>query len=207
MERRVRDETLRTALEAVRLQDSLAFFGNFLAGSESLRTFAGEGPLNTDDRPVVIFQAPRFAYAHQEPPYIRLLSLMKHLQPRPRDILQPAQNPAEVSRHERLAAYWEARQRFLKAGVGVEETNDPWKMLQVVREPLLTIVRQYQDFSPAYDPLLFLAQRLYRPNPPAARELLLELERANPQRQDARNLRESLLEKYRAGSEATTHGR
>ena len=138
LERRVQDDTLRAGLEAVRLQDSLAFFGNFLAASESLRAFAGEGPLNTDDRPVVIFEAPRFAYSHQEPPYVRLLSLMEHLQPRPRDILQPAQNPSEVSQHERLAAYWEARQRFLRAGVGVEETNDPWKMLQAVREPLLS---------------------------------------------------------------------
>ena len=42
LERRVRDDNLRTGLEAVRLQDSLAFFGNFLAGSESLRTFAGK---------------------------------------------------------------------------------------------------------------------------------------------------------------------
>ena len=53
----------------------------------------------------------------------------------------------------------------------------------------------------------FLARRLSRQDPLAARELLLELEQANPQRQDARDLRESLLEKYRAGSEATTHDR
>jgi spermidine synthase len=207
VERRVQDATLRAALEALRLRDSLALFGNFLAASKSLQAFAGEGPLNTDDRPVVIFEAPRFAYSHQEPAYVRLLSLMEHLKARPRDILQPAPTPSEISRHERLAAYWQARQRFLRAGVGVEETNDPWKMLQAVREPLLTIVRQCQDFTPAYDPLLLLARRLSRKYPLAAQELLLDLEQANPQRPDARKLQESLSEGKWAGSEGTTHGR
>ncbi len=194
LERRVQDGALHASLEYLRLQDSLALFGNFLAASDDLRNFAGAGPLNTDDRPVVIFEAPHFAYARQEPPSVRLLSLMEQLQPRPRDILQPAQKAPEVSQPERLAAYWEARRCFLRAGVGVENTQDPWKLLQAVREPLLAIVRRCQDFTPAYDPLLFLARSISRQNPLAARELLLDLERANPQRQDARKLRESLGE-------------
>ncbi len=192
VERRLQDDTLSEVLEALRLRDFLALFGNFLAAGKNLQTFAGEGPLNTDDRPVVIFEAPRFAYSHPEPPHVRLLFLMEHLKPRPRDILQPAQNPSEVGQHERLAAYWEARHCFLRAGIGVEGTNDPWKMLQAVREPLLSIVRQCQDFTPAYDPLLFLARRLYRQDPLSARELLQDLERANPQRPDAKRLQESL---------------
>ena len=187
---------LRADLENLHLQDSLALFGLFLAGSEDLRAFAGKGPLNTDDRPVVIFEAPRFAYAHQEPPAARLLALLKHLNPQPRDILRPAQSPAEVSRQERLAAYWQARQRFLLAGVGVEETNDPGKLLQTVRDPLLSLVRQDQDFSPAYDSLLVLAWRLSRTDPLAARELLLELEQANPKRPEAQQLRDFLAKKY-----------
>lgn len=196
LERRVQDGNLRAGLENLHLQDSLALFGLFLAGSEDLRAFVGEGPLNTDDQPVVIFEAPRFAYAHQEPPAARLLALLKHLNPQPRDILRPAQNPSEVSRQERLAAYWQARQRFLLAGVGVEETNDPRKLLQTVRDPLLSLVRRNQDFSPAYDSLLVLAWRLSRTDPLAARELLLELERANPKRPDAQQLRDFLAKKY-----------
>ena len=47
----------------------------------------------------------------------------------------------------------------------------------------MSIVRRDQDFSPAYDPLLVLAWRLARSEPLAARELLLELEQANPKRQ------------------------
>jgi spermidine synthase len=195
LEGHIQDDNLRASLEAMHLQDSRALFGLFLGGSEDLRGFAGKGSLNCDDRPVVLFEAPHFVYSHQGPPSGRLLALIKHLNPQPRDILQPAQNPSEVNQQKRLVAYWKARQRFLLAGARVEETDDPGKMLKAVRGPLMSIVRQDQDFSPAYDPLLVLAWRLSRIEPQAARELLLELEQANPQRQEARKLRESLLEK------------
>jgi spermidine synthase len=83
LKKQVHDSTLRDSLEAVHLPDSLALFGLFLAGSGDLQTFAGPGPLNTDDRPVVIFAAPRFVYSRQEPPSARLLALLQHLHPAP----------------------------------------------------------------------------------------------------------------------------
>jgi spermidine synthase len=195
LEKQVQDSHLRDRLEDVHLPNSLALFGLFLAGSGDLRAFAGPGPLNTDDRPVVMFTAPLFVYSRQEPPAARLLALLEHLHPQPRDILQTALTPAADSQQDRLASYWQARQRFLQAGVGVEEAADPRKMLAEVREPLLRIVRQDQDFAPAYDPLLVLAWRLSRTEPLAARDLLQELEQASPNRPDARKLREYLSEK------------
>jgi spermidine synthase len=200
LERRLQDDRLRASLEAVHLQNSLALFGLFLAGRDDLRAWAGTGPLNTDNRPLVVFEAPRFVYSPQKPAYVRLLALMERLKPRPRDLLQPALDPYEVKQQERLAAYWRARQRFLQTGVEVVETKDPRKFSQAVRQPLLAIVRQDQDFAPAYDTLLFLARSLYREDAAAARQLLLDLERANPQRPEARKLREVLLEQYCEGS-------
>lgn len=195
LEKQVRDSKLRDSLEAVQIPNSLALFGLFLAGSGDLQAFAGPGPLNTDNHPVVIFTAPRFVYSHQEPPSARLLALLQHLHPQPRDILQTNHTPTADRQQARLASYWQARQDFLQAGVGVEESADPRKMLAAVREPLLSIVRQDQNFAPAYDPLLALAWRLSRTEPLAARELLQELEQANPKRPDARKLREYLSEK------------
>jgi spermidine synthase len=192
LEREVKDCQMRDSLDALHLQDSLALFGLFLAGNGDLRAFAGPGPLNTDDRPVVIFVAPRFVYSRQEPPSARLLALLQQLHPHPLDILQADHTPAADRQQARLASYWQARQHFLLAGVGVEDTADPRKMLAAVREPLLSIVRQDQDFAPAYDPLLVLAWRLSQSEPLAARELLQELEQANPKRQDARKLLEYL---------------
>jgi spermidine synthase len=65
-------------------------------------------------------------------------------------------------------------------------------MLDQVQEPLLAIVRQSPDFESAYNPLLAMAQQLHKKNPDAARRLLIELEAANPNRQDARRMREYL---------------
>ena len=193
---RVQDGRLRGGLEAVRLQDSLALFGMFLAGPKGLRAFAGTGPINTDDRPVVMFAAPRFVYSRQQPPHVRLLALLEHLHPKPRDLLQLASGPAAADQDRRLAAYWEARRRFLQIGAGVEAAADPRKLLHTVQQPLLAIVRQCPDFTPAYDTLLILARRLYRGAPSASRELLRDLERANPRRPEAGKLKDALLAKY-----------
>ena len=65
-------------------------------------------------------------------------------------------------------------------------------MLATVKEPLLSIVRQSRDFEAAYNPLLGMAQGLYRIDPPAGERLLLDLEKANPYREEARRLRQGL---------------
>jgi spermidine synthase len=64
-------------------------------------------------------------------------------------------------------------------------------MLRQVQEPLLSIVRESPDFEAAYNPLLAMAKELHRKKPEAARQLLIELEGANPTRQDARRLQEN----------------
>ena len=100
---------------------------------------------------------------------------------------------AEAGAAARLASYWQARNQFLLAGIGIPPTNDARQMLKSVREPLLSVVRLSHDFAPAYDPLLILARRLYPIDPDESRALLLDLENANPVRDDARSLREHLF--------------
>jgi spermidine synthase len=65
-------------------------------------------------------------------------------------------------------------------------------MLAQVREPLLSIVRESPDFDAAYGPLIAMARQLHTINPDAAEKLLLELESANPERPEARWVRERL---------------
>ena len=72
-----------------------------------------------------------------------------------------------------------------KQGWGSGETDDLRKLLAQVREPLLEIVRQSRDFEAAYNPLLGMAQGLYRIDPPAGDRLLQDLEMANPYRDEA----------------------
>jgi spermidine synthase len=192
MEKRVTSKQLYRRLAALRLSNTYTLFGTFIAGPFDLINFAGKGPLNTDDRPIVIFKAPNYVYAGNEPAYVRLFALLDDLNPDPDQILQAASTVDERVTHARLRAYWTARNNFLHAGVGVRQTANVEQMLRQVREPLLAIVDESPDFEAAYDPLLFMARQLYRINPDAAMHLLIQLEAANPIRQDAGRLKEYL---------------
>ncbi|TSA07028.1 MAG: spermidine synthase [Deltaproteobacteria bacterium] len=193
LDHRIHDATLRGKLHSLRLNDSYALFGNFLAGREDLAVFAGAGPLNTDDHPVITFAAPRFIYTWPQPASGRLISLINTFKPQPEQLLESPHNVVEAAVAERLTSYWQARNQFLLAGIGITPTNDPRQLLKSVREPLLSVVRLSHDFAPAYDPLLILARRLYPIDPYQSRALLLDLENANPVRDDARSLREHLF--------------
>jgi spermidine synthase len=186
LEKRVRDANLAQKLRDLRLHTNFNLFGCFLAGASELRRFAGYGPLNTDNRPLVTYQAPRFAYANTEPIYRPLFALLDFFQTVPEQVVAPARDARETGFQRRLAAYWTARNDFMKLGAGVRETDDVRELLSQVKEPLLAIVRVSRDFDLAYTPLLMMAQRLAKIDPKAAEQLLTELGRANPDRRGDR---------------------
>jgi spermidine synthase len=191
--RRLRDPSLLSELRRERLDTRFELFGGFLAGPEELRAFAGEGPANTDDRPIVLFEAPRFTYEEgAAPPEARLLALIDAFHPRAGQAWG-RRVAGEAGDAARLEAYWAARDRFLHAGAGVEETRDVQRLLRAVEEPLLEAVRLSPDFGAAYNPLLAMAYQLYGTDPGEARSLLLELESANPARPEAEGLRRRLF--------------
>lgn len=53
IERRLADPAVRTALEPVGIRTVHDVLGLFDAGPDTLRAFVGEGPILTDDRPMV----------------------------------------------------------------------------------------------------------------------------------------------------------
>jgi spermidine synthase len=186
--RRIKDPLLSDRLKRLRLSSPYELFGCFVADCHDLAYFAGEGPVNTDDDPVVMFKAPRFAYTHEEPAYERLFALLNRFSPRPDQILALSGKPEDAETSRRLAAYWDARNAFLFAGVGVPQTGDVGVLLKIVREPLLSVVRRSSDFGAAYDPLLAMAEQLFQKDPEGARNLLLDLCNANPSRAEAHRL-------------------
>ena len=164
------------------LQDEWAVLGSFIAGPASLQRFAGEARANTDDRPVVAYQAPRLTYAPDSRPRDRLIALVQALRPLPSDVLADGANPTAAST---LAAYWSARTRYIELGRDVQPSADVRRMLAQLREPLLDVLRTSPEFRPAYEPLLQMARALAVVDAPAARALLLELSRVQPLRTDA----------------------
>jgi spermidine synthase len=164
------------------LADEFALLGSFVAGPQALRRFAGDAVVNRDDHPVVAYLAPRATYAPERTPRDRLLALLAELRLTPDEVLADGTAGTTATR---LAAYWQARDRYLLAGQAVRPSSDVRRMLAQVREPLLDVLRTSPDFRPAYDPLLQMAAVLARSDAAAARGLLTDLARAQPSRTEA----------------------
>jgi spermidine synthase len=180
---RLRAAPTAARLQRLHLEDELAVLGSFVAGPEALARLAGDAPLNSDDRPLIARQAALNLYAPQEPPSARLLALLRQLDVAPSDAF--AASPADAAFSERLTAYFQARDRFIELGVGVQPRADVQAMLDQVGAPLLAILRASPDFRPAYDPLLNMALALGGSAAPQARALLAELAAAQPARPEA----------------------
>ncbi|MBA3597696.1 MAG: fused MFS/spermidine synthase [Methylibium sp.] len=175
----------RPFLTGLNFADDFAVFGSFIAGPESLARFAAKAPLNTDDRPVVVYRAPRIAYAPDSQPRERLVSLLRELRLEPAELLGSPPDAQSERWQRRLAAYWAARTRFIEVGAAVRPSADLPTMLAQVREPLLELLRASPDFRPAYDPLFSMALALARSDVADARALLLALQAVQPARPEA----------------------
>ena len=180
----VQDKALQRVLAELRLQNLYDLFGHYLAGDQELREFAAGAPINSDDRPTVLFQAPQFAYADPQPAHQRLLKLVDRFQPEPAEVLTASSGASDA--HHRLAQYWEARNRFLHLGVGVHRTEDATELVARIGQPLLELVRLSPDFDAAYRPLLAMARKLRSQDALASKALLLAMAEANPQRLEAK---------------------
>lgn len=182
-------QRLRSTPQASRwgFDDEFALLGSVIAGPRALARFAADAPLNTDDRPVVAYLAPRLSYAPDSRPRERLLALLGALDVAADEL--PA-DPGALA--PRLAAYRQARDRFLAAGRDVQPSTDVRRMLAQVQAPLLDALRQSPDFRPAYEPLVAMAVALAPQDPAAARGLLAELARLQPAWPEARQMLEDL---------------
>ena len=179
---RLAHAALSEQLKRIGLEDEFAVLGSFLAGPESLRHFAANASVNSDDHPVVAYHAPRITYAPDSSPGDRLSELLRVLSIAPNELILPT---AEPSWSARLAAYWLARDRFIASGRDVRPSAHVQEMLTQVREPLLSVLRISPDFRLAYDPLLAMATALARSDVAGARTLLTELSQIQPARSDA----------------------
>jgi spermidine synthase len=173
-----------------------SLLGTFMAGSDTLRQYAGHGPINTDEAPVVLFRAPLFVYGSPDPANDRLLAILDAFSsPDPEAILAEVVTEEDHVARLRLTAYWSARDSFLKLGTTIDRTTDVTRLYATASQPLLKVVRQSLDFSAAYFPLISIAYELYPHDRDASYQLLRDLERANPMRPEAGRLRQRLFVK------------
>jgi spermidine synthase len=184
LESRKHDDRLMHRLEAVDLDSDTKLFGLMLGGEKELAQWAGSGPLNTDDRPIVAFEAPRVAYVKGDSPAERLLSLIDSMHPAPAAILAGGAGMEQ----RRLADYWRARDQYLALGIRTVQGEALADPIEALAPKLVDIVRTSPDFDSAYGPVLAMAQQLARSDPDAARTLLEKLAQASPGRPEAGQL-------------------
>ncbi len=83
MGRRVPSQALRRELAGIDLDTDGNLFGMLVAETAALRAYAGEGPQNTDDHPIVVYGAPHATVLRGQPRYGRLLALLREAPPPP----------------------------------------------------------------------------------------------------------------------------
>ena len=180
---RLEEPAARAALRRTGLLSPMDVLGLYAGGPEALRGFAGAGPRNTDDAPVVALDAGRNVRAMQGAPAALLLQVLGGLVPRAAEL--PGVSGALA---ERLVAYWGARRRFIEAGAALPEGIEGRALVDAAAPGLLDVVRISPEFEPAYGPLLSMAQALAGPDRAAAVRLLRAVDAAAPGRVEARSL-------------------
>jgi spermidine synthase len=169
---RLSDPAVATQANWLGLDDDFALLGTFVAGPAALEHFGEGAPLNTDDRPIVAYLAPRITYEPTTEPRDRLLELLAAVDIRVDELLSPE---GDTAWDRRLANYWSARDRYLEIGRKVTPSPDVREMLAQVRSPLLEVLRISADFRPAFGPLERMAHQLERIDAQEAHALLTQL--------------------------------
>jgi spermidine synthase len=194
--RRLAGQSMRRLMAGFGYDSIYSLLGTFVAGSDALRRYVKDGPINTDQFPVVLFRAPLFVYGNPEPAHHRLLALVEAFSsPDPENILAEEVTEKDRVARTRLAAYWTARDLFLRLGTKIDRAKDVARLYDTAGKPLLEVVRKSVDFSAAYFPLISIAYELYPHDRDASYQLLRDLERANPMRPEAGILRHRLFVK------------
>ncbi|MEM8835291.1 MAG: fused MFS/spermidine synthase [Planctomycetota bacterium] len=178
----MRDPSLREALEVSAITGDLDLFGCYLADRAQLEAWAGEGPINTDDRPVVIFDAPRSVYLGEVNTWVNILDLFDNTEPSVEGVWPGATGTPAGNALER---FWKGRDLSIRAGARRLQGDD-----QGYIDGMLASIASGPEFTPAYGVLLQNAQALNAAgNRDRAIILVRAMEEARPDRPEARMIR------------------
>ena len=168
LQSRLAQPAARAALHRVGFDRPDDVLGLFVGDGAALGAYAGAGPGNTDDRPLVALDAARNVRALSGRPTALLLSML--------DTIPPGTTLAE------------ARNRFIGAGAGLPDGIGGLALIRAAIPGLLGAVAADPRFDPAYAPLLDMAAALATQDRDAASMLLQQIARAAPERTEAHDM-------------------
>jgi spermidine synthase len=177
---------LADQLNAEQLRDELYLFGCFMAGPDALRRFAQGSALNTDDRPVVLFSAPRLGAGEADHAAARLFRFLEAYSSDPKELFDLSSEKSAVLVRE-LQEFIAARNVYLK-GLAAQAEGDANRAIDAFVES----ARRSHRFSTGYAQCLTLAMQRAKSDPNGARRILERLVEAQPERPVAAQLLERL---------------
>lgn len=137
----------------VLMQDARDLLGAYMLDRAALARYAGEGPLNTDLNPRVLFDAPASAYANRpDLAYGSLLTLLPERTPYPQGLVGGAEPERLADFRRQAAAFSRALGLYLTAEVSRQTGS-----LDEARERYLLAYEAAPDFRPAVDLLAGVA--------------------------------------------------
>lgn len=183
LDQRMNAALLSNAANDVGIGNSFDLLGSYVGSPAALRKFVGEGPLNTDAHPIVLFEAPQIAYRGESAGNANSINFLREFQPRGDEIVDTSTESGRQFAAS-LDRYLQARELYLKGTlefvIGQQQRG---------RQLLLQSVKTSPQFRTSYDVLLTMAEQGMRTNPVAVRQFLLELEAAAPNRSEAGEMR------------------
>ncbi len=187
-ERRVRDDTLRRVLKGVLVHNGFRFFGSYLAGTQQLGDFAGQGPVNTDDHPLVMYTAPRFTSRMDATVYGRLGVMLDQCETKIDGLIASSDSAETQDFVARLDRYTEARDVFIRGFFAAAAGDEQLAVDRFIQSAALS-----EDFVVGYAHCLEIAQRQAQANPEFSRMVLRRLAEACPDRPEARQQLQQLF--------------
>ena len=165
------DARLAAAIETVAIERNITLFGSLLGSRADLHTFAGEGPLNSDDHPRVMFETPSFTYRKVEQGHGILSALLEAWNPRASDVVA-----GDAGFARRLDDYLAARNAYLGGMILLREGS----VVEGI-DAILGSVQRSADFRTGYVICLQEAISRARQNPDLSRRILDELIAMRPE--------------------------
>src|SRR5262249_21602892 len=146
-------------------------------------------PLNTDDHPVVIFGAPRFVYQANTTGYGRLGPFIDHVTTGVDELIaSDGAEPSAEAFKVRLRGFIAARNCYLRGLIAGAEGRQG-ELLSACIES----ARVSRDFLTGYAQAVQLARQMAATSPQQSREILQQLEAAQPGNPEARQAMRQLF--------------
>jgi len=174
-EKRLADPELRGRLRGVGLERFLNLAGCFVADAESLKRFAGTAPSSTDDRPVVLFAAPRFAVRRDVPSHELLLTLLDQCRVGAKEVAAAGFARGDEDLAASVVKFIAARDVYLKGLV-----EEGAGRLPSAIDAYLESARRSLQFTSGYARCVTIIQVMARTDREQARRLFQRLEEAQP---------------------------